>query len=486
MSTIRTRPIALFLVWILLSPSWLGAEALVDGLRRNVNLAVRNAKRVATQVGVHVVDLANGSEAYSYRGDVAHILASNTKLFTSAVALDRLGPSFHFETEILVGGAVTDGGILTGDLAVVGGGDPNLSGRHYDGDPYGPFREWASALRERGIRRIGGDLVLVHGLFADTVIHPDWPRNQLDRWYEAPVAALSFSDNCALIKVKPAARSGEPAVVEIVPALSHLGFQSTATTASRVRNPVRIGRAADSALFTISGQIKRQAAPVDRWVTVQDPIRYFGEALRAALAEEGIEHDGNLRPVLRLPDGDWRPVVTHRTDLLTTLEVVNKRSQNFYAEAVLKVLGARHCGDGTWQCGVQAVDGFLAPLGFRPGTYQMADGSGMSRNNRFAARQVTRLLTIMNEHQWGAAFMRTLPVSGEVDLSWEKRLARPPYLGNVLAKTGTLNGVSTLSGYAKGRSGRRYAFSILFNGAGAAWRSRGAQDAIVRALIDHG
>lgn len=476
----------MFLVCVLLAPYWLGAEALTAELRRNVNLAVRNAKRVAAEVGVHVVDLEDGLEAYNYRGDVAHILASNTKLFTSAAALDHLSPGFYFETEVLASGPITDEGLLTGDLAVVGGGDPNLSGRHYDGDPYGPFREWAAALRERGIRRIGGDLVLVHGLFADAIIHPDWPRNQLDRWYEAPVAALSFSDNCALVKVKPAARAGEPAVVEIVPALTHLGFQSTATTATRVRNPVRIGRAVDAAIFTVSGQIKRRAAPVDRWVTVQDPVRYFGEALRATLAEEGIEHDGNLRPEASLPDATWRLIVTHRTDLLTTLEVVNKRSQNFYAEAVLKVLGARQCGDGSWQGGVQAVTEFLSQHGFRPGSYQMADGSGMSRNNRFAARQITRLLAVMNEHRWGPAFMRTLPVSGEVDLSWEKRLARPPYRGNVLAKTGTLNGVSTLSGYVKGRSGRRYAFSILLNGAGAAWRSRGAQDAIVRALIDHG
>ena len=132
------------------------------------------------------------------------MIASNSKLFTTAAALDALGPAYVFETRFLMRGAV-DRGVLHGDLGVIGAGDPQISGREYDGDPYGAFRPWAAALRERGIERITGDLYLAHGLFEPMEIHPEWPRDQLTDWYEAPIAALAFSDNCILVRVSPGA-----------------------------------------------------------------------------------------------------------------------------------------------------------------------------------------------------------------------------------------------------------------------------------------
>ncbi len=110
----------------------------------------------------------------------------------------------------------------------------------------------------------------------------------------------------------------------------------------------------------------------------------------------------------------------------------------------------------------------------------------MSRNNRFSARQITRLLAYMFDHRLRREFILSLPASGGEYGRWDKRLARMPYRDNVLAKTGTLRGVSTLSGYAKAASGRIYAFSVLCNRVPSAWEARAAQDRIVRALIDHG
>jgi D-alanyl-D-alanine carboxypeptidase/D-alanyl-D-alanine-endopeptidase (penicillin-binding protein 4) len=167
--------------------------------------------------------------------------------------------------------------------------------------------------------------------------------------------------------------------------------------------------------------------------------------------------------------------------------VINKRSQNFYAESLLKALGAERCGAGTWEGGLEAVAQFLeGDVGIPRGSYRMADGSGMSRANRFSAAQLVALLRHMYYHRWGRAFLQSLPFSGEPGLSWERRLAQAPYRDNVYAKTGTLTGVSTLSGYAKGRSGRLYAFSILGNRARSTWQARQDQDRILRALIDNG
>lgn len=458
-------------------------------LKSAVNAQVAAARQVAPAMGVHIVEAKSGREVYGYNPATKRILASNTKLFTSAAALDVLGPGFFFETPLYLRGDTKDG-VLHGDLAVVGGGDPNISGRHWHGDSFAVFRQWARALRQRGVHRITGNVILATGLFDLQLVHPDWPEDQLDRWYEAPVAALSFNDNCVLVKVESL---GAEARVSLVPELPIFAVQDrVAVTSNRRQESVRIGRPTLEGdwqtlhTFEARGRIHRATEFVDKWVTVADPAAYFGTALRQALWEEGIVTEGSVKEVKALTGRAWDLVATHRSDLLTTLEIVNKRSQNFYSEQVLKLLGAHHCRDGSWAGGVRAVRESLAALGLDPDAFDLADGSGMSRNNLATPRLVTDLLRRMGDHRWRSEFMSTLPYSGEPDLRWERRLQKPPYRGNVLAKTGALSGVSTLSGYAKGRSGTLYAFSILMNRTSANWRAKNAQDAILRALIDHG
>ncbi|MEM6797148.1 MAG: D-alanyl-D-alanine carboxypeptidase/D-alanyl-D-alanine-endopeptidase, partial [Acidobacteriota bacterium] len=439
---------------LLLAPN--PAQAQSPDLGSEINRQVRAAKSASSEMGVHVVALDEAEEVYAYRADAMRILASNTKLMTSAAALDHLGPGFFFETPVMVRGEVVDG-VLKGDLGVIGGGDPNISGRHHNGESFAPFREWAEALRRfGGIRRISGEIVLATGLFDDQLVHPTWPKDQLDRWYEAPVAALSFNDNCALVKVEPVGGAGGGPRLSLLPEVPFMRLSGSVTRTARSRDQrLRIGRnalAADAATrrtIEVSGRLWRGRTQVDTFISVDDPVAYFGAALRQALAESGIEVEGRVVTEKRLVGAAWRPVTVHRSDLLTTLEVVNKRSQNFFAESVLKLLGARYCGRGTWPAGASVVSDFLRGIGLDDAAFEVADGSGMSRDNRATPRQITSLLRHMFYHRWGGEFVRTLPFSGEADLRWEKRLAEGPYRGNVLAKTGSLRGVSTLSGYAK-------------------------------------
>ena len=427
----------------------------------------------------------SGTTVYSYKADTPRIAASNTKLVTTSTALDALGPGWFFETPLLAQGTVRDG-VLHGDLAVVGSGDPTFSGR-WSGDPYSAFHPWADALIARGIRRVDGDLLLIDGRFEGPGVHPDWPEDQRARWYQAPVSALNFSDNCMLLAVRPSVK-GRPRV-DLVPPLGHL-LQVTNRiqgSSSRRRHRVRVVRRGDSSAVEVAGMVYRGAQPVEAWVTVPDPPRYFGAALRDALGEDGVTIDGDLRPLERLPaTGWWQQVAVHRSDLLTTLEVTNRRSQNLYAETLLKTVGAEHCGEGSWAGGLRAVAAFLERLGIPPERYSMVDGSGLSRRDRFAPADLVRLLREMYDHRWGRELFDSLPVSGTPEQSLEDRLDRPPYRGNVHAKTGTLSGVSSLSGYARARSGRIYVFSILANRTRSAWQARDAQDAIVRAIIDNG
>jgi D-alanyl-D-alanine carboxypeptidase/D-alanyl-D-alanine-endopeptidase (penicillin-binding protein 4) len=469
-------PSALLLLVFLLAPALAAAAPLDQALAAEV---ARTAA-ASRALGVNIVELDTGERVFSHNADEARVIASNSKLFTTAAALDALGPGYFFETRFLMRGAVSQG-VLQGDLGVVGAGDPQISGREFEGDPYGAFRPWAAALKARGISRITGDLYLASGLFEPTQIHPEWPRDQLTDWYEAPIAALAFSDNCILVRVWPG-RAGRLAVVETVPSVPVVRVDNAALTTSRRRGTrLFVGRTGD--LLTVRGSIDAGSGPFETWVTVPDPVLYFGLGLRAALADEGVMVDGEIRPVPQLA-GAWERVAVHRSDLVTAVTTTNKRSQNFYAETLSKVLGAQRCGEGSWSAGTRAIEELTAAMGAPPGSVHLVDGSGMSRSNQATPRAITTLLRHMFFHPAGSVFVQSLPYGGEDMKSWKRRLAVPPYRGNVFAKTGTLNGVSALSGYAKAVSGKAYAFSIVIEGSRI--DAHGAQDRIVMALIDNG
>ena len=451
---------------------------LVNALSVEVGATLKNS----AAPGVHVVRIDDGMEVFDFGGDTPRILASNTKLLTTAAALDAFGPGYFFETRFLSRGAVRDG-VLSGDLGVVGGGDPSISGRDWAGDSYAVFRQWAGALAARGVRRVAGDLYLAHGLFEERRIHPDWPAEQLDAWYEAPVGALSFNDNCILIRVRPGAAGTSPQI-ETIPPVRLLRVDNRAkTVAGRSRNPV-VRREGERLI--VSGTIGTTNGPFDTWISVPDPTLYFGLSLIDALREEGIEVTGGVRPVESLPGEVWERLAAYKSGLLAAIEVANKRSQNFYAESLVKLLAARRCGHGGWREGTVAVGEFLVSFGIPPSSFRLADGSGMSRGNQLSARQMTRLLRHMWYHPSGAEFVRSLPYGGEDNGGWRWRFAEPPYQGNVYAKTGTLADVSSLSGYARAVSGRVYAFSILLNQTRSNEEAHRQQDRIVKAIVDQG
>ncbi|MGE0641456.1 MAG: D-alanyl-D-alanine carboxypeptidase/D-alanyl-D-alanine-endopeptidase [Thermoanaerobaculia bacterium] len=458
------------------------ALSLEDALTREVQAARASAR----ELGVHIVDLSSHAPAFGYAADEPRILASNTKLLTTAAALGILGGQFEFETRVMGRGTIT-GDRLVGDVAIVGDGDPNISGRFHDGDSYGVFRSWARQLLGEGIRHVSGDLLMVDGIFQPPSVHPDWPRDQLSAWYEAPVEGLSFNDNCVLVRVTPGSRAGLPAHVETVPRLDYFEIRSTATTTgSRARSHLAIGRLADSETIVVSGAIYTGSGPSEEWVAVQNPAAYFAAGVRAAFAEEGVEIDGGTFFVAAALGSEWQLLASHRSGLARTLEVTNKRSQNFYAESLAKYLGYSQRGEGSWSAGVGVVSEFLDRLGVAPESFHLVDGSGLSRGNVMSPRAMTQLLEKMYFHPLGREFVRSLPYSGEQGLHWQRRLARTPYAGNVFAKTGTIRGVSTLSGYAKAASGRVYAFSILCNQVRSTAAAKAAQDRIVSALIDRG
>jgi len=456
-----------------------------EGARRRLRLAleaaVAGAGSAGARAGLCVVALPKGQALFSQNSHQQYIVASNTKLVTTAAALALLGPGYKFRTTVRAHGPIRRG-VLQGGLVIRGSGDPSLSGRFFDGRPLTIPRQWAYAVRAAGISEVQGDIVADDRAFDREHTHPDWPAGQLAYWYCAETGALSFNDNCVDIAIRPAPRAGEPVALSLSPPTSYVRLVNRCITKPG-KPDVSLYRQAGSNVITVRGSYPVRAKPVAKSATIHQPALFLATVFKEQLAATGIRVTGRAR----LADDDERLsprgklVATTTSGLGAAIRITNRRSQNFYAEQILKTLGRENQSSGSFAGGVSAVEEFLASLGIPRGSYQMADGSGLSRNDRFTPAQMITVLQHMYRHRHGELFVVSLPAYGE-DAAAGRRGPRPRV--TVRAKTGTLRGVRCLSGYVLGAGGRSVAFAILSNGGGGG-RLRRLRTEAVQALVEY-
>jgi len=451
------------------------------GLVDRLNAVVRKSRPRGASVGIAVYDLKARRQVYDYNADTLLPLASNSKIFTTAAALSELGTDYEFKTRLVASGVV-EGVELRGDLIVRGGGDPNISGRFHDGDPLAVLRKGAKAVTAVGIHRISGDLVADDTFFDRQWVAPGWPEDQLQRWYCAPVGALSLNDNCVDIFVRGAKTVGARPDASLDPNVRGVNLINRCrTVGSRARAAVWFRRIGDSFDFQISGKIRVGAARSYN-VTVPNPSEFLLKALAHVLREEGVQVVGKARLISdQEPERPEKLLYTWKSRLADSIPVANKRSQNFYAEQILKTLGAEKLGKGTFVDGVRAIAAFHRKIDLEPGRAYLYDGCGLSRKNRAQPSAVTHVLAWMARSSCAKTYRDSFSVSG-VDGTLRHRLRDSVCKGRVAGKTGTINRVSALSGYVSALDGGDYAFSILCSGRTGGARS--FQDALCRAIID--
>jgi D-alanyl-D-alanine carboxypeptidase/D-alanyl-D-alanine-endopeptidase (penicillin-binding protein 4) len=456
--------------------------AVPQTLEQRLAWAAKRRPVARSEYAVVVERVGEARPLVAVNADRPLTLASTTKLITTAAALDRLGEDYRFRTRLYRDTEIGPDGTLPGHLVVVGGGDPAISGRFYDDDPLAVFRPWAESLARQGIRRVEGGLLLDTTFFDDVKVHPDWPEEQEGRWYQAPVSALSYNDNVVLVRASGGLRPGRPAVLGFHPAGPYLLSLIGRVTTTSWRTWMGVRRPAGSHTVIAAGSVGRNRTWMGD-ITVPDPPLYFAAAFTRVLADAGITVEKPPEELTQASDGPVVPAVrvllhTHETPLLTAMAVTNKRSQSFFAEQILKTLGAERRHLGSWENGLAEVRDFLASLGLDPGRFQLADGSGRSRNDRASAGAYADFLQALAT-RWPhfEAFERTMAVSGDPDGTLRHRLTTDATMGKVVAKTGMISGVVTLCGYVTARSGQRYVFAILINGGisekrGHAWQDR--------------
>jgi D-alanyl-D-alanine carboxypeptidase/D-alanyl-D-alanine-endopeptidase (penicillin-binding protein 4) len=344
---------------------------------------------------------------------------------------------------------------------------------------------------EAGIREVRGDLVVDGSYFSGPDLHPEWDPRDLNDPFAAPVASVSFNENILTVRVEAADAPEVPPIIETLPTGSGIPVVNTAiTTAPGTRSRVWLFRERPSDPVGIEGEIPLNGREVWRELPVPDPLTFTGRQLLRALEARGITVTGRVR-VIRDPrrsilspgrsmgaPGHPGPRILGRLvspPLLEILRVVNKESNNLLAETVAKTLGRVVLGEGSFHGGTDAVGRFLnRDVGIPSDRFQVRDGSGLSFNNHVSARGVIEVLAFMARSPEWEEFWSTLPVAGvRRELG---RMGGSPAARNLRAKTGTMHGVSALSGMVRTRSGERVLFSILSNDVSSEYRAKRVED----------
>jgi D-alanyl-D-alanine carboxypeptidase/D-alanyl-D-alanine-endopeptidase (penicillin-binding protein 4) len=418
--------------------------------------------------GIHVVDLANGKSIYHRNEDKLFLPASNMKLFTSALALLRLGPDYRFVTQVVRE--------PSGDLTLVGSGDPSLSGRIFPYQKDSGFDPALKAIEEladqvvaNGVTRIDGDVVGDDRLYPWIPYAPSWTKDDEIREFGAPVSALTVNDNVLTVTIRPGAHAGDAAELKLDPGIEYYAIDNRIVTVARGGEAkIRMARQSGSRQLLLWGSIPEAHGAVLEETAIDDPALYAASALYDALTRRGVAISG--RPVARHRQAmdDSEPVsgtvVASRTSppLTHLLQMMDKVSQNLHAELMLREVGRFVRHSGTREAGLEELNAMLTEIGVSRDETRLEDGSGLSRNTLVTPRAFTRLLAFLYGSKYKEDWISLLPVGGE-DGTLKRRLCCVSEGRCVRAKTGSLSRALALSGYADSKTRGRLAFSIMVN-----------------------
>ncbi len=437
--------------------------------------------------GVTVVN-EKGGLLYGRNPRQLFIPASNTKIVVAAVASALLPPDWTVKTSLYSNGQLS-GGVLAGDLILYGRGDPTFGKRCFatdtlregacERDAFTRLRELADLLRKRGVREIRGDLVGDGSYFEPLTVHPSWDEFDLNWWYAAPVTALGFNDNSVDFVWSPGAEAGQPAVITMSPDVGDVVFENrTVTVPAGGRSDIgdRFYREPGTLNVWAEGTAALNRPTQTESFAMPDPNLFTARALRQVLQEAGIAITGTTRSTtdsMLYRQARATPALAEITSrpLREWIFPILNRSQNWFAEMVLKQLGRQFGHAGSWTEGLTVERRFLIDSVKVDSTeFSLSDGSGLSSGNLVSPAAFTRILRYIRGHPRAQTFLAGLPQSGQIG-SLRSRFVRTPLDGRVRAKDGSISGVNSLSGFIERKDGRVWTFSVQANHHAQAGRS---------------
>ena len=437
--------------------------------------------------GLLVVDAENGDTLYEQNADKYFVPASNMKLFSTALALAKLGPDFRFRTTLEMRGAISNEGALSGDVALVGRGDPNLSNRRFpyqlreefDGPPEKVLAELADALVAKGVKEISGDVIGDDSFFPRERYPNGWEIDDMVWEYGAAISSIVVNDNTVTLTLTPGELAGNPVHAVVSPATPDFAVENdVVTSAAEVKSDLTLKREPGANLVVVKGTLPAKSTPRKLVLAIEEPAQHAAVMLKRLLEERGVRVGGGAKAQHERTDILGEPTVLAEhvsASLGESVKLVNKISQNLHTEMLLRTVARQN---GVWNTPEDLMKipaDFYASAGIAAGDVIQTDASGLSRHDLVTPRAVVALLGFAQKQAWFGPYYESLPLAG-VDGTLEDRMKNTPAAGRVHAKTGSVEHVRTLSGFAETLGGRRLIFSFLSNNQGG--RGHEAGDAL--------
>src|SRR5467141_676003 len=437
--------------------------------------------------GLLIADAESGETLYERNADKYFVPASNMKLFTTALAMAKLGPDYRFHTTLETQGTISSAGALNGDVMLVGRGDPNLSNRkfpyelkeEFDSPPEKALVELADALVAKGVKQISGDVIGDDSYFPRERYPNGWEIDDMVWEYGAAISAIVVNDNTVALTLTPGELAGSPVQGTVTPATPDFTVENEViTSAADVKPDLTLTREPGANIVVVKGSLPAKSAPRKLVLAIEEPAQHAAATLKRLLEERGIKVDGvaKVRHAQEGTAGDPAVLAEHvSVPLGDAVKLINKISQNLHTEMLLRTVARQ---SGVWATPDELMKvpvDFYAAAGVAPGDVIQADASGLSRHDLVTPRAIVTLLSFAQKQSWFGFYFASLPVAG-VDGTLEDRMKNSLATGRIHAKTGSVEHVRTLSGLAETLGGRRGIFSFLSNNQGG--KSHEAADAL--------
>lgn len=413
---------------------------------------------------IYAIDAETGKTIHS-SAQKSLSTASVMKLFTTAVALDMLGPDFAFSTSLEYTGKIDPNtGVLSGNLVIKGGGDPAFYSSWFEDHYSNCFADWIKAMKSAGIKKINGRLLLDLSALGKTSIPGGWAWDDIGNYYGAGASALTFKDNLYEIHFASPKTAGlGVSVVSKNPEIAGLSLKNRVISSARSGDHTIVFGAPGSYSQYIEGTIPVDQSDFVVKAAMPDPPFAAATAFLKELSGSGIQVKGDIEiSVSKGSDGRILLSKIVSPPLKDLIVPLNKESLNLIAEHLLLEIGRKYAGEPTLENGIKAYQQFcreksISALGFFP-----TDGSGLSRSNSLTARTLVETMKFMYDGKCRDQFLNSLPIAG-IDGTLKNSFKGTPLEQNLRAKTGSMERVRSLAGTMKTLDGKNILFAILLN-----------------------
>jgi D-alanyl-D-alanine carboxypeptidase/D-alanyl-D-alanine-endopeptidase (penicillin-binding protein 4) len=442
------------------------SAARVASLGRDLSAILSDPNLADATWGVSIVSCDNGEPLFRYDDQRNRQLASNIKLLTTATALHRLGGDYRYTTDLFLGGDLAGNGELAGNVVIRSTGDPSIS-PSFGIDPREMIRGWAARLDSLGVKSV--ENILVDASYFDDIPYaPGWAWDDESYGFNAQISAAAIYDNSIEVTVTPGKSPGASVSIDISPSTAYVTLKVMAVTSrSDSASTIDVRRERGGSVIVVNGNIAAGSEPYIEHISVEKPPLFFATLVREEFERLGITVHGGAYDAADYPErftySSLRKTATHTSPPLRDIvAATNKQSLNLAAEMLTKKLGREASGTGSTAAGVESIRRLLGEAGVETEHIRLYDGSGLSRQDMIAPADITTLLRWVHRSAIAGDFTASLAVAGK-DGTLANRMKGTLAENNVVGKTGYLNGIRALSGYARTRDGELVAFSIVAN-----------------------